>query len=212
MMDYHEYDELISNNRRWALGLQQQDPDFFKRQALGQTPPYIFIGCSDSRKPLNIITQTKMGELFIHRNVANQASLTDLNFLSALEYAVTVLKVKHIIVCGHYGCGGVVSAYHGNVTGIVASWLMPIRDLYLQNYDYLHSIEDESKRIDRLCEMNVMTQVENVCRTSVMRMAFATPDYPRIHAWIFEMDSGFIKELPLPIEIWKQKRLLPESF
>lgn len=212
MINYHDYDELISNNRRWALEIQEKDPDFFRRHALAQNPPYLFIGCSDSRKPLDAITQTKMGELFIHRNVANQASLTDLNFLSALEYAVTVLKVKHVIVCGHYGCGGVVSAYHGKITGIVASWLMPIRDLYLQNYKMLHQIEDETKRLDRLCEMNVMAQVHNVCRTSIMREAFQKPDYPRVHAWIFEMNSGFIKELDLPVEEWKEQQLLPDSF
>jgi len=211
-MDYHEYDELISNNKRWAKSLLDQDPDYFRRQALSQNPPYLFIGCSDSRKPLNMITQTKMGEVFIHRNVANQVSLTDMNFLTVLEYAVVTLKVKHIIVCGHYGCGGVVAAYHGTATGLVENWLMPIRDLYLQNKDMLHAIETESDRIDKLCEMNVISQAKNVCRTSVMRNAFKEGHYPHLHAWIFEMDSGLIKELPLPVADWQQLGLLPDQF
>jgi carbonic anhydrase len=211
-MRYHDYDELIANNRKWSTDLQIKDPDFFKTHALGQSPPYLFVGCSDSRKSLNMITQTSMGELFIHRNVANQVSLTDMNFLSVLEYAVTVLKVKYVIICGHYGCGGVVAAYEGNASGIVEHWLMPVRDLYLEHQEEIDRLPTKSERIDRLCEMNVYRQTENVCRTAVMRNAFASGQYPQLHSWIFEMNSGLIKELPLPVEEWKQMGLLPQEW
>jgi len=211
-MDYHDYDELIANNRKWAMDIQAKDPNFFKHHALGQNPPYLFVGCSDSRKPLDTITQTAMGELFIHRNLANQVSLTDMNALASIEYAVHILKVKYVIVCGHYGCGGVTAAYEGSATGLVESWLIPIRDLYIQNRDMLQKIENETERIDRLCEMNVIAQTQNICRTAVMRNAFASGNYPQVHAWIFEMDSGFIKELPLPVSEWKTSGLLPENW
>ncbi len=211
-MKYHEYDELIANNRKWALELQAKDPEFFKTHALGQSPPYLFVGCSDSRKPVDQITQTAMGELFIHRNVANQISLTDMNFLSVLEYAVNVLKIKHIIICGHYGCGGVTAAYHGDATGLVENWLMPIRDLYIQNREALHQLPDENDRINRLSEMSVIHQIKNLCCTSIMRNAFKSEIYPKIHAWVFAIDSGLIKELPLPEEEWKRKGILPENW
>lgn len=194
-----EYQHLISNNKRWAALKKSAEPDYFKRLSLAQQPHFLYIGCSDSRMPLDTFTSTEPGELFVHRNIANQVSITDINFLSVLDYAVNVLKVKHIIVCGHYNCGGVTAAYKGQATGLVGNWISPIRDLAKENAKELDSIEDEYLRLNRLSELNVIRQVENLYKTHVVQRALQKchSDF-QIHAWVLDLATGHILELPLP--------------
>lgn len=203
-MHYHNYEDLIQNNTEWAEEKLEQDPTYFENLSKGQKPPFLFIGCSDSRMPLNNFTKTEPGELFIHRNVANQVSLTDMNLLSVLEYAVEALKVQHIVVCGHYFCGGVAAAYAGTATGVVESWVNPIRELYLQNRTEIDAIEKEEDRINKLSELNVIAQVKNICNTSVMHRAFKAGSPPKVHGWVLDIRSGLIKDLPLPIKEWQE--------
>jgi len=163
--------------------------------------------------PLDTYTSTEPGELFVHRNIANQVSLTDINFLSVLEYAVNVLKVKHIIVCGHYRCGGIAAAYHGKVKGLVGNWTNPIRDLVLDYNQELSSIADLDERLDKLSELNVIQQVENLFKTNIVQHALLKCQATfQIHGWVLDLKTGLIKELELPIEQWKKKGLLPEDF
>lgn len=209
---YSTYDDLIARNKQWAEAQLDSDEGFFKKLSTGQNPPFLFIGCCDSRKPINTITQTGPGELFIHRNIANQVSLTDMNFLSVLEYGVDVLKVKHIIVCGHHGCGGVEAAYKGNATGLVENWVAPIRELAREKHDVLCTIEHEQERIDMLSELNVIAQLKNICRSSIMRRCFKSGEYPLLHAWVFKLQSGLITELPIPVSEWQSNGLLPKDY
>jgi len=211
-MKYQTYEEIIKNNREWASEKLSIEPSYFETLSRGQKPPFLFIGCSDSRMALDTITKTEPGELFIHRNIANQISLTDMNLLSVLEYAIGHLKVKHIIVCGHYCCGGVTAALEGNAEGLVESWLMPIRELYRKNKKELDEIEDLKKRSDKLSEMNVILQVKNLCKTSVMRKVFKGKDYPKIHAWVIDIYIGRIKELKIPVSEFKERELLPKDY
>jgi carbonic anhydrase len=211
-MHYHSYEDLIQNNLAWAAERLQQDPDYFKHLAAGQKPPFLFIGCSDSRMPLNSFTKTGPGELFIHRNVANQVSLTDMNLLAVLEYAVESLQVKHIVICGHYRCGGVEAAYHGTATGVVENWVNPIRELYLQHRQELDQILKEEERLNRLSQLNVIAQVKNICNTSVMQRAFNSGKFPRVHGWVLDIPKGLIVDLPLPTKMWKELGIVPENF
>ncbi|WP_461489626.1 carbonic anhydrase [Pontibacter sp. HJ8] len=211
MMHYHSYEDLIKNNLTWAEEKLQQDPGYFQQLAAGQKPPFLFIGCSDSRMPLNSFTKTEPGELFIHRNVANQVSLTDMNLLAVLEYAVEALGVQHIVICGHYCCGGVEAAYRGTATGVVESWVNPIRELYLQNKQELDQIPNETERLNRLAEYNVLAQVRNICKTSVMHRAFKSGKYPKVHGWVLDIKSGHIIDLPLPLQEWKELGLVPTT-
>ncbi|MHC2991508.1 carbonate dehydratase [Pontibacter sp. HJ8] len=210
-MHYHSYEDLIKNNLTWAEEKLQQDPGYFQQLAAGQKPPFLFIGCSDSRMPLNSFTKTEPGELFIHRNVANQVSLTDMNLLAVLEYAVEALGVQHIVICGHYCCGGVEAAYRGTATGVVESWVNPIRELYLQNKQELDQIPNETERLNRLAEYNVLAQVRNICKTSVMHRAFKSGKYPKVHGWVLDIKSGHIIDLPLPLQEWKELGLVPTT-
>lgn len=210
--DYSSYQDLIQRNRLWAEKQLDSDQRYFKRLSRGQNPPFLFIGCCDSRKPINIITQTGPGELFIHRNIANQACLADMNFLSVLEYGVDVLKVKHIIVCGHHGCGGVEAAYRETAVGLVDNWIAPIRELARDYRTELDAIADEGQRLDRLAELNVIAQVKNICRSSIMKRCFKAGDYPLLHAWIFKLQSGLITELDLPVKQWQASGLLPPNY
>jgi carbonic anhydrase len=212
MIHYQSYEDLIKNNREWAEAKLQQDPEYFQQLASGQKPPFLFIGCSDSRMPLNSFTKTEPGELFIHRNVANQVSLTDMNILSVLEYAVEALGVQHIVVCGHYCCGGVEAAYRGTATGVVESWVNPIRELYLQNKQELDQMESDQKRLNRLAEYNVIAQVRNICKTSVMHRAFKSGKYPKVHGWVLDIPTGNIIDLPMPVQEWKELGIVPENF
>lgn len=207
------YKDLIENNKIWAQQKQSSEPEYFERLSHSQSPPFLYIGCSDSRMPLDTYTSTEPGELFVHRNIANQVSLTDINFLSVLEYAVNVLKVKHIIVCGHYRCGGIAAAYHGKVKGLVGNWTNPIRDLVLDYNQELNAIADLDDRLDKLSELNVIQQVENLFKTNIVQHALVKCQALfQIHGWVLDLKTGLIKELELPIEQWKKKGLLPEDF
>jgi carbonic anhydrase len=191
-----QYFSLIENNKKWATNKHKADPEYFKKLSLGQQPNFLYIGCSDSRMPLDTFTQTEPGELFVHRNIANQVSITDINFLSVLDYAVNVLKVKHIIVCGHYNCGGVTAAYKGLAAGLVGNWISPVRDLAKSHQEELDQIEDETLRINRLTELNVLQQVQNLCKTHVVQQAVANGNTNfQVHGWVLDLSSGLIKEL-----------------
>jgi carbonic anhydrase len=211
-MEYHSYPDLLTNNQRWVAECLAGDPAYFRKLGESQRPPFLYIGCSDSRKPLNTITQTRPGEVFIHRNIANQVSLTDMNLLSVLEYAVEVLRVRHVIICGHYRCGGVEAAYRGSVTGLVENWVTPIKDMALTHKEELQRLPDDDARLNRLSELNVLAQVRNLCKTSILHRAFQRGEYPSLHGWIFAIGSGLIQEQTLPIEEWKSMGLLPPDY
>ncbi|ABG58318.1 carbonic anhydrase [Cytophaga hutchinsonii] len=188
------YQKLLNNNKIWALGKIQDDADYFKRMKLAQTPEYLWIGCSDSRVPETEVTGTLQGQLFVHRNIANMVVHTDLNLLSVVEYAVEVLKVKHIIVCGHYGCGGVAAATKNNSFGYVDNWLRNIKEIYNKNTVELLAIENEEERINRLVELNVVEQVRNLAKTKPVQRAWKNRAL-EIHGWVYGLDTGIIKDL-----------------
>lgn len=188
------YKKLIDGNRKFAMERKVDDPHYFKNLSLGQTPEYLWIGCSDSRVPANEITATQSGEIFVHRNIANLVVHTDFNALSVIAYAVDVLKVKHIIVCGHYGCGGVRAAMGLNTHGFVDNWLMHIKDVYVKYQAELDAIEDEDKRADRLTELNVIEQVQNLAKTKIVQKAWKERSL-LVHGWVYGLNSGLIKDL-----------------
>jgi carbonic anhydrase len=190
-----QYKKLLSANKNWAHEKVQQDPDYFTRLVNVQKPDYLWIGCSDSRVPPNEITQTHPGEIFIHRNVANLVIHTDLNVLSVLQYAVEVLEVKHIIVCGHYGCGGVKAAMSRHSFGLINKWLRHIKDVYKYNNEELSGIEDESMRLNRLIELNIITQVQNLAETSIVQRAWKSRNAPSLHGWVYQLEDGLIHPL-----------------
>jgi len=189
--------QLFQNNARWSRKVHEQDPDFFARLSQKQKPRYLWIGCSDSRVPANQIVGLESGELFVHRNIANMVVHTDLNCLSVLQYAVDVLKVEHIIICGHYGCGGVKTAMEDKDLGLIDSWLMHIRDVGSKYREQLHAIEDPQLRYDRLCELNVIDQVQNACRTASVRNAWQRGQSLAVHGWIYSLQDGLLRELNL---------------
>lgn len=189
------YERLLLENRAWAKEKREEDPDFFQRLLKVQTPEILWIGCSDSRVPPDQITQTQPGEIFIHRNVANLVIHTDLNLLSVLQYAVEVLKVKHIIVCGHYGCGGVKAAMGRSSFGIINKWLRHIKDVYRFHLDELDEIKDESARLNRLIELNIIEQVHNLAKTSIVQHAWKEFNAPHIHGWVYDLADGIIRPL-----------------
>ena len=193
------YEKLLLENKAWAAERVADDPAFFTRLSNLQTPEYLWIGCSDSRVPANEITGTQPGEIFGHRNIANLVVNTDLNMLSVLQYAVEVLKVKHIIVCGHYGCGGVKAALTNNSIGIIDKWLRNIKDVHRFNREEVDSIENEDERVDRMIELNVKEQVMNLAKTSIVQKAWKNSNIPHIHGWVYGLKDGLIKpifELP----------------
>jgi carbonic anhydrase len=189
------YERLLLENKAWAAERVADDPEFFSRLANVQTPEYLWIGCSDSRVPPDQITGTKPGEIFIHRNIANMVVHTDLNLLSVLHYAVEVLKVKHIIVCGHYGCGGVKAAMTQQSLGIINKWLRNIKDVYRYHKEEINSIEDETSKLNRLIELNVKEQVMNLAKTSIVQKAWKDRNGPDIHGWVYGLDNGLIKPI-----------------
>lgn len=189
------YQKLIDGNRRFALEKKFDDPEYFKKLSLGQKPDYLWIGCSDSRVPSNEVTSTESGEMFVHRNIANVVVHTDFNLMSVLEYAVNVLGVKHIIVCGHYGCGGVRAAMTHKTYGLVDKWLRNIKDVYNKNRIELDNIEDEDKRADRLTELNVIQQVQHLAETKIVQKAWHEGRSVQIHGWVYGLNSGLITEL-----------------
>lgn len=188
------YKKLIDGNLKYAMSKKIEDPEFFKKLSLGQTPEYLWIGCSDSRVPANEITNTQSGEVFVHRNVANLVVHTDFNLLSVVEYAVQVLKVKHIIVCGHYGCGGVRAAMTNNTHGFVDNWLRHIKEVYIKHNQELEGIPDLDKRADRLTELNVIEQVKNLAKTNTVQQAWKERRL-QVHGWVYGMNNGLIKDL-----------------
>ncbi|GIU25906.1 carbonate dehydratase [Shewanella schlegeliana] len=189
---------LFENNRRWAGRILEEDPKFFEQLAKQQTPEYLWIGCSDSRVPSNQIIDLMPGEVFVHRNIANMVIHTDLNCLSVLQYAVEVLKVKHIMVVGHYGCGGIKASMGTDRLGLIDNWLGHIRDVYrLHNADLDNM--DESERFDRLCELNVMEQVANVTSTTIVQEAWARGQDVAIHGWIYSVENGLLSDLDVTV-------------
>jgi len=188
------YNKLVDGNRKYALSKKFDDPDYFKKLAISQTPEYLWIGCSDSRVPANEVTGTQAGEMFVHRNIANMVVHTDLNLLSVVEYAVEILRVKQIIVCGHYGCGGVRAAMNNQTHGFVDNWLRNIKDVYNKYNAELEAITDVDKRADRLTELNVIEQVRNLAKTKIVQKAWKDRTL-QVHGWIYDMSTGFIKEL-----------------
>ncbi|MBK9283912.1 MAG: carbonic anhydrase [Sphingobacteriaceae bacterium] len=188
------YLKLIEGNKKFAVTKKFEDPKYFKNLSLGQKPEYLWIGCSDSRVPANEITNTESGEIFVHRNIANLALFTDLNMLSVLEYAVKFLKVKHIIVCGHYGCGGIKASMTGNIHGIVDQWLTNIKDVYFANTAELEAIADLDARADRLTELNVIRQVRNLAKTSIIQKEWEEREV-HLHGWVYGINSGMITDL-----------------
>jgi len=187
-------DQLIKNNAAWAEKMRISDPEFFTRLAQQQSPKYFWIGCSDSRVPANQITGLSPGEVFVHRNVANVVQETDFNVLAVLQYAVDVLKVSNVIVCGHYGCGGVKAALENFRHGIIDNWLAPIRSLTRVHKDELESLK-ESQRLDRLCELNVLSQARHVARTTIVEDAWERGQELSIHSWIYRLDQGILTPL-----------------
>jgi carbonic anhydrase len=185
---------LIDRNLAWATAVREKDPDFFKSLSRQQAPEYLWIGCSDSRVPANQIVSLPPGEVFVHRNIANVVVHTDLNCLSVIQYAVEVLKVKHIIVCGHYGCGGIKAAMENEQHGLIDNWLRHVKDVARFNAEKLKQLKPEEK-FDALCEFNVKEQVTNVCNTTVVQKAWNTGAELSVHGWIYNIENGILKEL-----------------
>jgi len=191
---------LFESNRAWARRITERDPSFFKALAEQQNPKHLWIGCADSRVPANEIVGLMPGELFVHRNVANVVVHTDLNCLSVLQYAVDVLKVRHVIVCGHYGCGGIRAAYSRASLGLIDNWLRHVQDVRDRHEALLVKIEDEEARIDRLCELNVIDQVRNVSQTTIVQDAWGRGQELTVHGWIYGLGDGLLRDLRCTIE------------
>jgi len=191
---------LFENNRKWAEKIKKTDPDFFAKLSRQQTPEYLWIGCSDSRVPSNQIVDMLPGEIFVHRNIANIVIHTDLNCLSVIQFAVEVLKVKYIIVCGHYGCGGIKAALEKTSYGLIDTWLRHIKDVYRYHQEKLDAIEDEQERLNLLCELNVIEQVANVCHTSIVQKAWEAGQDLSVHGWIYSIEDGILKNLDVCVD------------
>ena len=201
--------DLFDNNRRWSESIHSDDPDFFNKLAAQQNPEYLWIGCSDSRVPANQIVGLLPGEVFVHRNVANMVVHTDFNCLTVLQYAVQVLQVKHIIVVGHYNCGGVLAAYENQDNGMLDNWLRNIKDVQYVHRKRIEALEDKEARVDLLCELNVMTQVSNVCHTSIVQNAWASEQQLDVHGWIYSLKDGLLKDLDCSVNGTEQ---IPEIY
>jgi carbonic anhydrase len=197
--DVKSLQDLIDNNRNWSDEISRNDPDFFPTLAKQQDPDYLWIGCSDSRVPANEIVGLMPGELFVHRNVANMVVHTDMNLLSVLQYAVEVLKVRHVIVVGHYGCGGVRAAMNNQKLGLIDNWLLEIRDLYHQKRNMFKGLQSEEEKVDLLCELNVVRQVYNLCHTSIVQDAWANGQKLAVHGWVYGLKDGKVNNLNVTI-------------
>jgi carbonic anhydrase len=197
------YNDLVQGNRSWVAQQLEKDPDLFKRMSVGQNPQILWIGCSDSRVPANVITNSDPGSIFVHRNIANTVVHTDMNLLSVMQYAVDVLKVKHIIVCGHYGCGGVIASMTNNQFGMVDNWLRNLKDEYLLHRDELESIPNDADRARRMTELHVVEGVYNVCRTSIIKDAWEKRKggliFPHVHGWVYGVHDGFVRDLKVTV-------------
>ena len=187
------YERLLLENKAWAKEMMEEDPQFFERLVNVQSPEFLWIGCSDSRVPPNEITQTRPGEIFIHRNIANMVVHTDLNMLSVLQYAVEVLKVKHIIVCGHYSCGGVKAAMSRQSLGIINKWLRNIKDVYRYHQEEVEACVSEDDKVNKLIELNVREQVYNLAKTSIVQKSWKKFNAPHIHGWVYDLHDGLLR-------------------
>lgn len=193
------YKKILDNNREWVEQCLEKDLNYFQDLAKGQTPPLLWIGCSDSRVPANEIIGAKPGEVFVHRNIANMVVHTDMNMLSVLDYAVNVLKVKHVLVCGHYGCGGIKAAMGNSSIGIIDNWIRHIKDVYRLHHEYLDSIQDEDKRFNTFVEINVKEQVFDLAKTSIVQSAWKNGQELTLHGWVYGLNSGFVTDLQVNI-------------
>ena len=191
--------QLFENNRTWAADITRQDPEFFRRLSAQQEPDYLWIGCSDSRVPANQIVGLLPGDMFVHRNVANVVVHTDLNCLSAIQFATDVLRVEHIIVCGHYGCGGVLAALQNKSLGLIDNWLRHVQDVRAKHRNQIDSFETEAAQHNRLCELNVIEQVVNVSQTTVVRDTWSRGQPLTVHGWIYDLNDGLIKDLGVSV-------------
>lgn len=193
------FDKIFIKNRQWVQEKLNQDPQYFKKLSLGQKPPILWIGCSDSRVPANEITGTQPGEIFVHRNIANMVIHTDMSMLSVLDYAVNVLKVKHIIVCGHYGCGGVIAAMDNREVGLIDNWLRHIKDVYRLHKDEVDAITDEEEKMRRMVELNVEEQVFDLVKTSIVQKAWKKDQPLYVHGLVYDVSNGILKDLEVSV-------------
>jgi carbonic anhydrase len=199
-MKSEKYAKIFEQNQAWLEAKKEHNEDFFTDQYNEQNPEFLYIGCSDSRVPANTITGLSIGDIFVHRNIANVVSNNDLNIMSIIQYAVEQLKVKHIIVCGHYGCNGVKSAMEQKSFGLLDSWLKNFRDVFRLHYKDLVVITDEQQRYDKLVELNVMEQVENVIKTSYVQKSFVKNGFPTVHGWVYDMKTGKLNDMNIDFE------------
>ena len=196
----NKLDALFKSNREWAHSVKTSDPLFFEKLAAQQNPEYLWIGCSDSRVPANQIVGLMPGEVFVHRNVANMVVHTDFNCLTVLQYAVDVLQVKHVMVVGHYGCGGIVAAYENADNGLIDNWLRNIKDVQHRYRTRIEALVDKEARLDLLCDFNVMTQVSNVCHTTIVQNAWQRGQHLAVHGWVYSLKDGLLKDLDCTVD------------
>jgi len=189
------YKKILDGNRNWVKSKIDSDPEYFERLAEGQAPPLLWIGCSDSRVPANEVIGAQPGEVFVHRNIANMVIHSDMNMLSVLDYAVNVLKVQHVIVCGHYGCGGVKAAMGNSSIGLIDNWIRHIKDVYRHHHNYLNSIIDEKDRFDAFVELNVKENVLDLAKTSIVQNAWKNGQNLCLHGWVYRLNNGLVKDL-----------------
>lgn len=194
------YNQIFENNKKWVEEITNRDKSFFENLYKEQNPHFLYIGCSDSRVPANEITGLDIGDIFVHRNIANVVSGNDLNILSVLQFAIEVLQVNHIVVCGHYGCGGVKAAMQKKSYGLLDNWLRNIRDVYRFHEEELNGIKNENQKYDRLVELNVIEQCINVIKTSHLQKSYLKNKFPIVHGWVFDMKNGYLKDLNINFE------------
>ncbi|MBS1533936.1 MAG: carbonate dehydratase [Flavobacteriaceae bacterium] len=202
------YKKILDNNKQWVEQSLALDPNYFEHLAQGQTPPLLWIGCSDSRVPANEIIGAKPGEVFVHRNIANMVVHSDMNMLSVLDYAVSVLKVKHVIVCGHYGCGGIKAAMGNQSIGLIDNWIRHIKDVYRLHHTYLDSIINEEDRFNAFVELNVKEQVFDLAKTSIVQEAWKNGQDLTLHGWVYGLNSGYVTDLNVNISSEKDLDLV----
>lgn len=207
------YNELLEANLEWIEKKLKLNKDYFKNLSKGQNPPFLYIGCSDSRMPIDTFTQSEPGSFFIHRNIANQVFPNDMNFLATLEYAVEQLEVEHIILSGHYECGGIKTAHDKcRHSSIISSWLMPIKKIEVEHREELEKLATEQERLDRLTELNVLEQLKHLFELSIIKNRIENGKYPKIHGWVLDIRSGKIVEIEIPVEDWKSKGIIPKEY
>lgn len=194
------YNQLLENNKKWVTSKLEKDPDYFKKLSAGQKPPVLWIGCADSRVPANEIIGAGPGEVFVHRNIANMVVHSDMNMLSVLDYAVNVLQVKHIIVCGHYGCGGVQAAMTNKHIGLIDNWIRHIKDVYRFHHEELDAISDENQRFNRFVELNVFEQVLDLGKTSIVQSAWERGQEVHVHGWVYDIHDGLINDMKVTLK------------